>query len=87
MWDDGKPERDRATSLETAGLLALAAQEGEGEIESVDLTPPVLGDSALAAGEEGLLQLVQRGIFGLMLSIGQRMQASPNFGVVPSQSL
>ncbi|WSZ37670.1 hypothetical protein OG239_01550 [Streptomyces sp. NBC_00868] len=50
MWDDGKPERDLATSLETAGLLALAAQEGEGEIESVDLTPPVLGDSALADG-------------------------------------
>ncbi|SCG02148.1 hypothetical protein GA0115258_125159 [Streptomyces sp. LamerLS-31b] len=61
MWDNGKPKRNRATPLETAGLLALAAQEGEGEIESVDLTPPVLSDSALAAGEEILLQLVQAG--------------------------
>ncbi|MFF3787211.1 hypothetical protein [Streptomyces sp. NPDC001933] len=46
---------------EAAGLLPLVSQEGEGEIESVDLTPPVLGDSALATGEEVLLQLIQAG--------------------------
>ncbi|MEU9015670.1 hypothetical protein AB0D12_39550 [Streptomyces sp. NPDC048479] len=70
MRNHGKPEGDRAASREAVGLLVLAAQKGEGEIESVDLTPSVLGDSALAAGEEALLQLVQAGsIFGLMLSI------------------
>ncbi|MFD7019043.1 hypothetical protein [Streptomyces sp. NPDC059928] len=52
----GKSERDRAGSREAAGLFSLAAQEGEGEVEAIDLTSPVFGDGAFAAGQEVLLQ-------------------------------
>ncbi|MDJ0346558.1 hypothetical protein QMK19_33200 [Streptomyces sp. H10-C2] len=57
----GEPERDRAGPLEAACLFALAAQEGEGEVEAVDFPSPVFGDGAFAAGEEVFLQFVQAG--------------------------
>ncbi|MFF3981164.1 hypothetical protein [Streptomyces sp. NPDC001828] len=64
-------------SVQSGGPARACCAEGEGEVEAVDLTSPVLGDGAFTAGEEALLQFVQAGsIFGLMLSIGQRMQAS-----------
>lgn len=61
MRDRGQPERDRTASLEASGLVSLAAQEGEGEVEAVDLASPVLCDGAFTAGEEVLLQLVKAG--------------------------
>ncbi|WP_328930021.1 hypothetical protein OG429_39275 [Streptomyces sp. NBC_00190] len=45
--------------IEAPRLLALAAEEGEGEVESVDVTATALGDSRLTTGEEVLLQRVQ----------------------------
>jgi hypothetical protein len=59
MRNHRHPERDWIASLETTGLLALAAQEGEGEVESFDLTSAVLFDSTFAAGDEVLLQFVE----------------------------
>ncbi|WP_328665731.1 hypothetical protein OG905_01470 [Streptomyces sp. NBC_00322] len=39
----GKAQVDRSASVEPPGLLPLSAQEGQGEVESFDLTLPALG--------------------------------------------
>jgi hypothetical protein len=69
-------DRTGAHRLGALGPLPLAAQKGQGEAEPVDLTVPSLGDGAFAAGEQVSLEFIQAGsIFGLIDSIGQRMQA------------
>lgn len=42
--------------LEAASPLALAAEEGEGEVESLDFAPPALRDGPVAAVQEVFLQ-------------------------------
>ncbi|GGW35382.1 hypothetical protein GCM10010340_11290 [Streptomyces griseoloalbus] len=52
-------QRHRSLTLEALSLLALAPQEGEGEVESFDLTLPSLGGRPLTSGEEILLQFIE----------------------------
>lgn len=61
MRNGRKPQGDGTSPLEPSGLLALAAQEGEGEVEAVDLTSPALGFGLCPSLEKVDFQLGESG--------------------------
>jgi hypothetical protein len=76
LRERGKSQCDGAGSLPALGLVSLAAQEGEGEVEAFDFALPAFRDRAAASGDQVLLDFVEAAsMVGLTLSIGQRMQA------------
>lgn len=57
-WD---AQVDDGPTGAAAGFISLAAQEGESEVDTFDLTDPTFGFSVLPPVEEVLLKLVQAG--------------------------
>jgi hypothetical protein len=57
--DGWHAEGDRARGGGALGLGALAAQEGQGEVDSLDLTAPAFVGGALPAGDQVGLEFVE----------------------------
>jgi hypothetical protein len=59
--EDRDAERDRRDPGQPHGLFSFLLQEGEGEVDALDLTKPSLALCAGAAGQQVVLDLVESG--------------------------
>jgi hypothetical protein len=71
--DDGYAEVYRRDAGQALGLLPFLPEEGEREVNALDLTKPILAFGPSAAGQQVVFDLVEVWQhFGFMASIGQR---------------